>query len=33
MDEKAVDELLVNLYLQSQAQAPEQIVLDVGCHR
>ena len=29
MDEKAVDELLVNLYMQSQAQAPEQIVLDL----
>src|ERR1700737_5125337 len=29
MDEKAVDELLVNLYIQSQARAPEQIVLDL----
>ena len=29
MDEKAVDELLVNLYLQSQSAAPEQIVLDL----
>jgi hypothetical protein len=29
MDEKAVDELLVNLYIQSQPQAPEEIVLDL----
>jgi DDE family transposase len=29
MDEKAVDELLVNLYIQSQPQAPKQIVLDL----
>jgi len=29
MDEKAVDELLVNLYIQSRSTAPEQIVLDL----
>ena len=29
MDEKAVDELLVNLYIQSQPQAPEPIVRDL----
>jgi len=29
MDEKAVDALLVDLYIQSQSPAPEQIVLDV----
>src|SRR4029077_15870467 len=29
MDEKAVDELLVNLYIQSQSAAPEAIVLDL----
>ena len=29
MDEKAVDELMVNLYLQSQSAAPAQIVLDL----
>src|SRR4029077_5200631 len=29
MDEKAVDELLVDLYIQSQSAAPEAIVLDL----
>jgi hypothetical protein len=29
MDEKAVDELLVNLYIQSQSPVPEPIVLDL----
>jgi len=29
MDEKAVDALMVDLYIQSQSAAPEQIVLDV----
>jgi hypothetical protein len=29
MDEKAVDELLVNVYIQSQPRAPKQIVLDL----
>jgi hypothetical protein len=31
MDEAAVDTLLVNLYIQSQARQPERIVLDLDC--